>query len=200
MGFQIDDGKGQGFSAQVNRRNQLVTRSTSNTEEHKISAADGEAYVANTTDTADTLTTLNGNTYDLLYLENTSSTKILVIEIVGFSASANGGILKFIKNPVKGTIANANNHIPLNSNFASGNEAEATAFSWDEVGIVGISGLSGGDNLASFLTTSNPALLPVSGAFILGRGNSISFQYINNTGGNSEVSVQLRFYYDDPEG
>ena len=121
MGIHIEDGTGEGFAAKVNSKNEIATASTIRSEEHQAALDSGEAYTVATIATADTLTTATGNTYNFFYLKNTSATKPLVLQKLGVSSSAGGCVLKWIKNPVEGTIGAAATETAANSNFSSGN-------------------------------------------------------------------------------
>ena len=124
----IEGGTGRGYKAKANSRNQLEVRSTTVSEEHDIALVDGQAYFANSATTANSLTTATGNTYNMLYLENNSATRILTVEKVLTSANTAGGVWVWRKNMTVGTITNANTHSPVNTNFASGNSADVVCY------------------------------------------------------------------------
>jgi hypothetical protein len=196
MGIHIEDGSGQGFSVKVNDKNELATSATTRTEEHQASIEDGDAYIVSTLATADTLTLATGNTYNFLYIKNTSALKKIILQKVGVSTSVAGCILKWIKNPVEGTITNAATETAINSNFSSGNVAELTAYSWDEVGTTGITGLTGGTGLVTFIQPASAVVYPIDGSIVLQTGDSILWSLINGTGGNVEASAGVRLYFD----
>lgn len=194
---QILDGTGKAFSAQVNSKNKLVVTATSHSDEHESSEVDGQAYFANTTDTADTLTLADGNTYNLLFLRNLSSTKILVVQKIDFSASAAGLVFNVQKNMVLGAVSNNNVHIPVNVNFSSGNAADVLCHNWNEVGTAGIGGLTVGTRIKSFILPSGPFIIPVDGFMVLGQNDSLTLIAVNGTGGPVEAEAGIRFYFDD---
>jgi len=49
MGVLVEDGKGRGFSAEVDSSNRLRTFATVETEAHHVSEEDGELYATNAT-------------------------------------------------------------------------------------------------------------------------------------------------------
>lgn len=199
MGFIIDDGRGGGYSARVDTDHLLNTRSVQITEESHVSTKDGESYFANTSDTANTLTTSTGETIKLLYLKNDSTTDLLVIHKIFFSVSVTGGVLLFVKNPTLGSVGANNAHTPVNINFRSGSTASVTCHNWDESGVEGISGISGGTTVNTYIPSAGVTAFPIEGSFVLGQSNSIMLTYINNTGGNTEVTAGIRFYMQDAD-
>ena len=193
----ITDGTGKGFSTKVNSVNKLVITATSHTDEHEAAEVDGQAYFANTTDTADTLTLATGNTYHLLFLRNLSSTKILVVQKVSVSASVAGLTLCLQKNMTLGAVSDNNVHVPVNVNFSSGNSADVLSHNWDETGTVGITGLSAGTRIKTFIMSTGPFIIPVDGFMVLGQNDSLTLMFVNGTGGNVEAEAGIRFYFDD---
>ena len=196
MGLQIEDGRGSGRSAGVTPEGNLTTMATSVSEEHETSRLYGLSFIANTTTTAKTLTVVSGNTYNLIYLANTSSTRIMVVQTINSSSNAAGGVFTVVKNPTVGTLSNYNVFTPVNLNFSSGLLAEATCYSWNEVGTAGITGITGGTTVAAFITGAAPLPLAVEGAFIIPQNTSIVVQYTST--GATETSACIRFYYDQP--
>ncbi len=189
----ILDGKGKGNQAGVDKNNRLLVESVNETDEHN-KALDGEAYVINTATTANLLTT-NTNVGAMLHLQNDSSTKELIIEKVLVSTDAAGTIVRFIKNNAIGSIADNNALTPVNTNFASGKAADATAHSWDEVNN-GIGGLSGGTVVSTFTEAVGMTVHPLDGAVILGKNNAFTVETAS-TSTTDEISVLIRFYFQD---
>jgi hypothetical protein len=188
----IEDGTGSGgFKAKVDERNELHVTSSTKTKEHEISQDDGLAFFANTADTADTLTaTATGGA--MLYLKNTSATKKLTVEKILTSADTAGGVVKWMKNVVVGSISDNNIHTPVNNNFASGFTAEALCYSWDESND-GLGGLTGGTILKTFITGAGFTVHPLDGSIILGLNDSITVYY--KVAGGGEFEAGIRFYY-----
>jgi len=193
MAIEIRDGAGSGYRAAVDKRNKLTVISTSHTEAHTISFTDGQAYIANTTDTADTLT-LTATGGPIVYIKNTSTSRSLIIESMCFGSSASGVVVVVTRNPTLGTIGNENTHAPVNCNYFSGNAAEAIVYTWDEVGD-GMTGLSGGTKHASFILPAGTTPIPTEGSLVIGRGDSIMFSAV----GAAEFTANIHFYYDTAE-
>lgn len=193
MGEQIVDGKGTGSAARVDKDNNLVVISTNHSEEHIVSTNNQQAYFANTTDTANTLT-VGATGGPMLYIRNDSPDKKIVIERISSSASVAGGVLVLKKNMILGTIANNNDHTPVNLNFGSGLDAIATAYNWDETGNA-MTGLTGGDTIKSYITRVGDTKHFINGSLILQNNNSLTIEYSNAAG--SEFECGIRFYFDD---
>lgn len=194
--MKIESGTGNGEYAKVGDGFRLFTRSHTLSVEGAASR-NGDAYFANSTDTANTLTTATGNTYNILYLKNTSSTKNMIIEKVLSSADTEAGVVVWKKNMTLGSVSAENTHTPVNLNYSSGKSAEVTAYNWDETGTTGIGGLSGGTTIKSFITGVGFTVHPIDGAMVLANGDSITIQYVNGTGGNIEFECGIRFYFED---
>jgi len=195
----IQDGTGRGFTMAVNAANEGVVKAISATIEHLISSRDSQAYYANTTDTADTLTLATGNTYNMLYLENLSGTKDLVIEKITLSVDTANVVAILKRNMTLGTAGANNVHTPRNSNFSSGNIANTLCHNWDETGTAGVTGLTGGSTMTTHILPAGEFIDPVDGFIILQQGNSLTVQLTNGTGGNVEAEVGVRFYFDRTE-
>ncbi len=193
----ILDGTGRAFAAKVDSRNKLLVAATSHSDEHEASEVDGQAYFANTTDTADTLTLATGNTYHMLFLRNLSSTKRLVVQKVDVSASVALLTLCLQKNMTLGAVSDNNVHLPVNVNFSSGNAADVLCYNWDETGTVGITGLSAGSRIKTFILGLGTFIIPVDGFMVLGQNDSLTLMLVNGTGGNVEAEAGIRFYFDD---
>ena len=180
----------------VDETNRVRTRAVITTEEHDVSVIDELAFFANSGDTAPTLSIADGNTYNLLYMENSDSERDLTIERIFLNADTTGIIFELIRNPVLGVVGANNVHVPKNLNFKSGKTANGIFHNWDETGTVGITGITGGELLNTYIVTDNPAILPIDGSFHLGQTNSFVIRATNNSGGNAEVAVGVRFYYE----
>lgn len=198
MGLTIKDGKGRGFEAGVGDDNKLQIMSTNHTEEHSVAVNSSETYFANTADAANTLTTVSPNTYNLLYIKNNSSIKMMVVEKILISASAAGGVVKWLRNPVLGTIGSHKTHLPVNTNFSSGKIADALCYTWDEVGTTGLTGFTNGTTIKTFITNVGPNIFPIDGMMILKQGNSLLIAYTPPAAG-AEVECGIRCYWDIPE-
>ena len=144
-----------------------------------------------------TLTVKAADDGPVLYVRNESASKILVAD--GFTAteSAAGMILVLVKNPVLGSIGANEEITPSNRNFSSTNEADVQGQVWDEAGVVGLTGLTGGDEVATFIRSVPVGTLDLKNAVRLGRLDSAYFAYENPTGGPIEASIALRFHMED---
>jgi len=188
----IKDGTGKGYLAKVNSDKEIAVRANSSPEESIISREKGDAYFANTTDTADTLTmTATGGV--MLYLQNTSRTKTMVLEKILTSATTAGGVVKWTKNMTVTTITNHNTHVPVNLNFKSGNTADATCYSWNETGD-GMTTFTVGTVIKTFITGAGFTAHPIDGAIILGFNDSITINY-KPVSGTPEFECGIRFHY-----
>lgn len=194
--MRIQDGAGTGHSAEVTSDNKLKTNATGHTEEHTASTDDGRAFFANSADTADTLSLATGNTYNLLYIKNTSSTREMVIQKIDISSDTADVVLTIKKNMTISSLDDQNTHVPVNTNFSSGHAAEGTFYNWDETGTVGLQTLAGGTILNTLIMAVGPDIIPVDGAYILGQGNTLVLEMTNGTGGTAEVTCGVRFYYN----
>jgi len=132
-------------------------------------------------------------------MQNLSATKVMVLD--GFTAteSGPGTILFLVKNPVIAVLGANSPITPENRNFSSTNEAEISAEVWDETGVVGITGLTGGEEVASFNRAVPAGTLDLKNAVRLGRLDSAYVAYENPTGGPIEASVAIRFHMEELE-
>jgi len=195
MGIEIQDGTGKGYKVAVSEDGELQVTAINESEEHRA-AVHGEAYYANTTDTANTLTqTATGGA--MLYLRNNSSTKLLVVEKVLTSSNVAGGTVLWEINKTLGTIADHNTHVPVNSNASSGRVADALCYSWAETND-GLGGLTGGTKIKTFITGAGFTVHPIDGAIILGKNDSITVSYTRASA--CEFETGIRFYFDSFEG
>jgi len=182
-------------AAKVSASGKLKVVSTAHTEEHAATDV-GDAYFVNTATTAATLTTATGNTYNLIYLENSSSTRSLVIEKIVISTDAADIVVELVKNTTLGAVSANNAFTAVNANFSSGKAADGIFHTWNETGTVGIGGITVGTILISNTLSTGPFLFPIDGTFVLKQGNNIVIRVTNATGANVEVSSAVRFYYN----
>lgn len=195
MAIALIDGTGTGNKAKVNNANRLETSAITSTEEHQVSHLNGQAYVANTVDTEDLLTiTATGGL--ILFIQNDNPTKVLVIEGIAISSDASTKV-KFFRNMTVGAVGNENDHQPVNLNFGSSNMAEATVYSWDEVGN-GITGITGGQVISTRLTGVGSTNIDVKGTLVLAKNNNLGIELTSLTT-TDECSIDVRMYYADPE-
>jgi hypothetical protein len=184
--------------ARVDNDGRLRTQSIQESLEADASRA-GEAFTLGTSQSARILTLAAADDGPVLYIRNLSATKVLVADGFTGTEGGPGTILYLVKNPVLAIIG-AN--VPIeasNRNFSSTNEAEVEAHVWDETGVVGITGLSGGVEVASFLRAVPAGTLDLKNAVRLGRLDSAYFAYQNPTGGAIPVTLSLRFHMEELE-
>ena len=159
----------------------------------------GEAFTLATSQSVRTLTVKAADDGPIMYVRNLSESKILVAD--GFTATEGGAgmILYLVKNPILGTIGNNVPIVSSNRNFSSTRDADVEAHVWDEAGVVGITGLTGGEEVASFIRSIPAATLDLKNAVRLGRLDSAYFAYQNPTGGAIPASMAFRFHMEDIE-
>ncbi len=177
----------------------LRTQSISESLEADASR-NGEAFTLATSQGSNrTITFDPADDGPIIYVRNLSQSKIMVVD--GFTATESGPgmVLYLVKNPVLGTIADNEPIVASNRNFSSTNEADVEAHVWDEVGAVGIGGLTGGEEVASFIRAVPAGTLDLKNAVRLGRLDSAYLAYQNPTGGALEGSIALRFHMEDIE-
>lgn len=191
----IDDGKGTGKTVGVNDDNQLEVKATTFSELTFVSRETGETFITSVSRSGvDTLTFAAGESGRVFFLKN-NSTIDLILDTIGFSSSAAGGILKIFKNDVEGTITQTVSVDATAMNFGSAKVANITALSWDETNGNGIQGLTGTDTLRSATVPASTGRIGVGGAIIIPQGKSITVAYDNITGGSIEFECVIRFYY-----
>ncbi len=176
----------------------LRTQSVQETLEADASR-NGEAFTLASSQAQRILTFQPADDGPLIYVRNLSESKVLVAD--GFTATEGGAgmILFLVKNPIAGTIANNTTIVPSNRNFSSTRDADVEAHVWDETGVVGITGLTDGEEVASFIRSVPAGTLDLKNAVRLGRLDSAYFGYQNPTGGAIAASLAFRFHMEDIE-
>ncbi len=176
----------------------LRTQSISESLEADASR-NGEAFTLATSQSVRTLTLKAADVGPVLYIRNLSESKILVAD--GFTATEGGPgtTLFLVKNPVLAVIGANVPIVSSNRNFSSTRDADVEAHVWDESGVVGLTGLSGGEEVASFLRPVPAGTLDLKNAVRLGRLDSAYFAYENPTGGPLEASLAFRFHMENIE-
>ncbi len=185
--------------ARVDNDGRLRTQSIQESLEAAASR-EGEAFTLATDQGSNRIITFaDGDDGPILYVRNNSSTKVMVVD--GFTATESGAglVLYLVKNPILGVLADNEEITPSNRNFSSTNEAEVEGHVWDEVGTTGISGLTGGEEIASFIKSVPAGTLDLKNAVRLGRLDSAYLAYANGTGGPIAASIALRFHMEGLE-
>jgi hypothetical protein len=114
LGDFIKDGVGKGFSAQVNKDHQLITRATA-LNQHTKSVVDGNYFEA----TTGLLELTTAAETGVIYVKNSEDTTIIVDKVFfdvwpSTGGDTNGGTLRYYKNP---DVTGGSSIIPTNTNF-----------------------------------------------------------------------------------
>ena len=159
----------------------------------------GEAFTIASSQGQRVLTFQPADDGPLIYVRNLSESKILVAD--GFTATEGGAgmILYLVKNPAGGSPANNTPVTASNRNFSRPRDADVEAHVWDETGVLGIQGLTGGEEVASFIRSVPAGTLDLKNAVRLGRLDSAYFAYQNPTGGAIAASLAFRFHMEPIE-
>ena len=187
----IRDGKGRGYQAAVNSKNQLSTRATA-VEQRLKSAIDGHYYettsgVVTLTDTAET---------GIIYLKNdtTIPNYVLVIDRVFYDTwtstggSGADGTLRYYKNP---TVTGGTDIVPTNTSFS----AIAGASGTFKKSVTSID--TGTVWWSAYLTDKSSTALE-EGRIVLQSGYSFAISVAAPTGNTSmKVAINVAFYYLD---
>ena len=194
MGIEVIDGKGTGVSAHVDKEHRLHALAVTQSEAHHVSREDEEMYIPNAATTANalTLTAVEGA---ILLVRNDSSTEDLVIQTIIVSVSAAGTILIIRKNMVIGSIADNNVETARNLNFASGNVADATIYSWDTVNN-GLGGLTVGEILHTGYLAVGTTPFDINGTMHLGKNDNIVLATVLGT---PEFTATISFYFESTD-
>ncbi len=184
--------------ARVDKDGRLRTQAIQESLEADASR-NGEAFTIATSQSIRTLTLAAADVGAIILMQNLSATKVMVLD--GFTAteSGPGTILFLVKNPIIAVLGANLPITPENRNFSSTNEAEVSAEVWDETGVVGITGLTGGVEVASFNRAVPAGTLDLKNAVRLGRLDSAYVGYQNPTAGPIEASVAVRFHMEELE-
>ena len=178
MGFQIEDGTGEGYQAKVNSQNMLNTNTVAQAIKYYVNRQ-GNFYSC-------TFSLITSGADDcFFYLKNTGDPDIIIQRLSVYAASNEviKGYLNDTGTPVGGT-----NHIPVNRNGGSANLCDCIA----EYG-VNITGMSGGDNFDNFhVPADNHTHTYRWEAGIMIPKNRIFTLYVEN--GAIELDVTVTFF------
>ena len=192
----IEDGTGTGNAMKVDSEKRGIIHADTNTEEHNISHQFGKSYVMNSADTANTLTLATGNTYNFMYLQNSSSDDLVNVQDIRVTTDTAGIVALIVRNSTLGTATANNATTPRNLNFGSQNSADGVFHSWDESGTSGIGGLSLGTVLEAHILGVGSTVFLYDAALLLADSNNLTLRLVNGTGGNVEAAATIRFYYE----
>ncbi len=193
MGQQISDGAGKGFSLQIDAENRGRVLSDVRTEEHHIAEKDQEVFFLHTGDTADTLTvTATGGT--IIFVQNDSSTKRLVISEIIIGSDVAGTVIRLVKNYTVGVIADNNALTPFNSFLGAADTADLTAHSWDEVNN-GVGGLTAGTLIGVLLSSAGNNEPELRQAIVLDRKDNFGIE-LKSVSTTDECNITLVCFFD----
>ncbi len=193
MGQTISDGAGKGFSLQIDDENRARTLTDTRTEEHHIAETDQAVFFLHTGDTADTLTvTATGGT--IIFVQNDSSTKRLVISEIIIGSDVAGTVIRMVKNYTVGSIADNNVLTPFNSFLGAADTADLTAHSWDEVNN-GVGGLTLGTLIAVGLTSAGGNEPELRQAIVLDRKDNFGIE-LKSVSTTDECNITLVCFFD----
>jgi len=183
----IKDGSGKGFVARVNSDLQLVTRATA-VEQRLVSALDENYYEA----TTGQITLANATETGIIYLKNSDTEKVLVIDRVFYdlwasTAGADDAVLRYYKTV---TITGGTDITPNNTNFSSANSAIGTFKK-------SLTSFSGTEWWTAYIVESSSNALE-EGRIILNKNDTFAITVAAGTGNTDmKVSVNVAFYYFD---
>jgi len=185
----IKDGKGRGFVAAVNSDKELTTRSTI-VEQRLASALDQNYYEASTGQ----IILTNANETGIIYIKNLNSLDIVIDRVFydiwsSTGGDANGGILKYYKNP---TITGGTILTPINTNFGSVLSANVTSL----ISLTTITGIV----WWTALITPLMSIPSDEGRIVVPTNSSFGISIQAPTGNTSmKVSINIAFFMFDKE-
>ena len=186
----INAASGPKIGARVDLDHRLHAKAVSLTQEQDIAARLGDVYCITTANAP-----ISGATGVILYLKNTSSTKLLIIERLLVSFAVAGAHLSCQLNDT-GTPAATTPLVQVNTNASSPNLAPAEAFTTSGTAI---SGLTDGKIVAALADLpATPHLFPIDGTFILGNGNVFTLDIDADGAGGAQsgnTSFILRYRF-----
>ena len=185
MGLLIEDGKGRGYTAEVNRNNQLKISSAAYTIEHYINHQKGRAFTMSVEVSA------SADDACVIYIKNTSSIYDIVIE--GMWIYVSGACEVYAKLNDDGTPTSTTNISPVNLNTSSGVSSEGDFYRGNNIG-----GLSGGDEIVrlKFTAETQTTYFNYDQDVILGN-NGVHTIYVEPNGTNIIVSLPFNYHRTD---
>jgi len=180
----INDGKGRGYSAEVNELNQMLTRSIVEYRPAYISHSVGRAFLVNAIDAGPV-----AGEYTL-WLKNDSTTPIVINTIFTSNVDAN---VVWKLHTVTGTGATAAAIVPINLNLSSGNDATVTCLG----GAGGVTGLTSAGVITTWyggVSYFNSIINWWLDALILGKNDAIAIEFDAGTGNGASVSIMFHDY------
>ena len=186
----IEDGTGNGNSAQVTDENFLKTMAITRSLENHVNQDEGQAYNA--------LFAVNpdGAGDCILYLKNTNDAD-LIIEGVWWQTSAAEEVYYNLGDTGVPVLTNGATITPANLNAGSGNSADCLCYSNTADGAVDITGLSGGRTIQSlWLTSATSTLFNCEQDIILPKNQVFTIYCV---GGDTLLRGTLMFHHHNSD-
>ncbi len=184
-----------GVAMEVDKFFRAQTFATSRPQESHASIL-GQSFIFSTIEQAETLSFLATETGIIIAIKNNNNELKLRVQLVEISADVAGGIYVLTKNPVFGTvITNAVPHTGNNLNFDSSKPSNIIGHVWDETGGAGITGITGGTDIAPHTVNLTKDDL-FNSSILLSPGNSIAVKYTAPAGSAAEFSCNIRAFLE----
>ena len=173
MSIEIEDGKGSGRRAEVDKENKLSVSSTGHSESSEVSRERGATYLWTSSYSAGT-----GN--EVIYIKNTSTTQNLIID----KATVNSVLTGLFELNVAAGTAGGTTITGTNANLTSGNAASASSY-----GNASVTGITPGIRIdMARIPANGRATMELNDILILGLNDAVSI----GTGTKSKARVTTR--------
>ena len=167
MSIEIEDGKGSGRRAEVDKENKLSVSSTGHSESSEVSRERGATYLWTSSYSAGT-----GN--EVIYIKNTSTTQNLIID----KATVNSVLTGLFELNVAAGTAGGTTITGTNANLTSGNAASASSY-----GNASVTGITPGIRIdMARIPANGRATMELNDILILGLNDAVSITYTGSTG------------------
>ena len=184
----IEDGKGTGYTAQVDNTNLLYTKAVTETLLSHSSHEDGSAFGISTP-----MLTVTATGGRMLFIKNTSNSNNFLI--TDFWFNWNGGSTNYNR-PCYGQLIFGDTQPTTNIttgaagtlNRTANTDSELTVLYWNEVGD-GMTGHVAGGVAFSWCYSSSPSYYHTGGAIILGNTNTLSVNLRGEEIGEASVNI-----------
>ena len=188
MGFEITDGGGKGYSAEVDSENRLRVFSVSEQEVYNASSL-GNSYNFNT----GVINLTSANKSAVFYIKNNGDSDLIITQLfylIGNSTAGTGDVLiTVLRNPTTGTIisnAVAMEMDGVNRNFGSSKSLTTDSYKGAEA-----STFTNGDKIIESIIDQSPNRVVVEvGGLVIPKGTSIG---IDITPATSNSSLDVEF-------
>jgi hypothetical protein len=196
MGIQIEDGTGKGFSQAVNKFNEALVSADSKPIQHVVSVRDAQAYQV-----IGDFASINNSTHTVLHIQNTSSTKVLIITYIRVQTidlaggTAPPSATNYWQLGTGRTVSSGGSSVaPVNVNFSSGNVAAATCTDNNPT----MTGTFTEIDRYYIESEGDSAKYNKEGAIVLGKDDTFEARITaSSTSGTGYVRVS--FYFEDIE-